>query len=435
MPQNGLLVRPTYQWNFIKWAISEHMHIRLKTLESLGTKIVNGISNSNLSYVRVIKEDPVRKGMLYLGTENALYVSYNDGRSWQSLMTNLPPAPMYWIDIQEHFNDLVIGTYGRGIWIMDDLSSLQQMTDEITKSDAYLFQPKNMLRLRPMTGNMQFFPEPHFGKDPKEGGAIDYWLSEANDKVKLHIVNSAGDTIRTLKHKGKPGINRVMWNFKGDPSDEIELHTKPQYAKHFMLDKNRKRKSTVGKISVLHPPGSYTVRTTINGKSFERSFVLEKDPHSEGSQEDILAQVSMVKDLKQDMNQVAKMINQIEDVRRQLIDMKAMMSKDKKGALKDDFKAIGEKLITFEGKLLQLKVTEQGQDMVRWPVKLAERIFYLASTVITADFAPADPHLEVHEILKNRLSEYQTEFDQLMNEDLKGFVDKLKEHGFGPLIY
>ena len=399
------------------------------------TKIVSGISNSNLSYVRNIKEDPVREGMLYLGTENALYVSFDDGQSWQSLMTNLPPAPMYWIDIQEHFNDLVIGTYGRGIWIMDDLTSLQQLTDDIAKSDAFLFQPKDMLRLRPMTGNMQFFPEPHFGKDPKEGGAIDYWLAEANDKVKLHIVNSEGDTIRTIKHKGKPGINRVMWDFKGDPSDEIELHTKPQYAKWFKLDKNRKRKSTVGKISVLYPPGNYTVRATINGKEFERSFNLEKDPNSEGTPSDIMAQVSMVKELKQNMNDVAKMINQIEDVRRQIMDMKAMMSKDKKSTLKDDFSAISDKLIAFEGKLIQLKVTEQGQDMVRWPVKLAERIFYLASTVNTADFAPADPHVEVHEILKNRLNEYQTEFDKLMSEDLKGFIDLISEHGLGPVNY
>ena len=95
-------------------------------------KIILGISDGNLNYVRNIREDPVRPGLLYLGTENALYVSFNDGGKWQSLMTNLPHTPMYWIDVQEHFNDLVIGTYGRGIWILDDITPLQQLTGKIT---------------------------------------------------------------------------------------------------------------------------------------------------------------------------------------------------------------------------------------------------------------------------------------------------------------
>ena len=83
-------------------------------------KITVGIDEGNLSYTRCIKEDPVREGLLYLGTENKLYVSFNDGSNWQELMSNLPHTPMYWIDIQEHFNDLVIGTYGRGIWIRSE---------------------------------------------------------------------------------------------------------------------------------------------------------------------------------------------------------------------------------------------------------------------------------------------------------------------------
>ena len=76
---------------------------------------------------RCVKEDPVKEGLLYLGTENKLYVSFNDGENWQEMMSNLPHAPMYWIDIQEHFNDLVLGTYGRGIWILDDISPLRKL--------------------------------------------------------------------------------------------------------------------------------------------------------------------------------------------------------------------------------------------------------------------------------------------------------------------
>ena len=371
--------------------------------------------------------------MLYLGTEKALYVSYDDGHAWQSLMTNLPPAPMYWIDIQEHFNDLVIGTYGRGIWILDDLSSLQQMTEEIVSSSSHLFQPKDMIRFRPATGIMQFFPEPHFGKDPAEGGAIDYWLAEANDSIKLEIVNSSGEVVRILKDKGSPGINRVMWDFKSDPSDSIELHTKPLYADWYQLDKDRKRPSPVGKISVLCPPGTYAVQTTVDGLTHSKSFQLLKDPNSEGSIDDIAAQVGMLQELKSDMNAIAAVINQIEDLRRQLLDMVSMMAPGDIKLIKeglDDFQA---KLVGLEGKLIQLKRTNHGQDAVRWPVRLAERIFYLASTVATSDFAPADAHLEVHQILQDRIESYKAELSIILEQDLSLFVNLLKEHNLGPL--
>jgi hypothetical protein len=93
--------------------------------------ITQGIKEGNLSYTRCIREDPVKEGLLYLGTENTLYFSFDDGAHWQEMMSNLPHTPMYWIDIQEHFNDLVLGTYGRGIWILDDLSPFQQMNKRV----------------------------------------------------------------------------------------------------------------------------------------------------------------------------------------------------------------------------------------------------------------------------------------------------------------
>ena len=95
------------------------------------TKIVSGIPESPLSYAHCVREDPVRPGLLYVGTENALYVSFDDGASWQSLQNNLPHAPVHWIEVQEHFNDLVVSTYGRGFWILDDITPLQQLNDPV----------------------------------------------------------------------------------------------------------------------------------------------------------------------------------------------------------------------------------------------------------------------------------------------------------------
>ena len=395
------------------------------------TRITNGIDDHTLSYVRNIREDPVRPGLLYLGTENALYVSFNDGENWQSLMTNLPAAPMYWIDIQEHFNDLVIGTYGRGIWILDDISPLQQLTKDIASKEAHLFKPKSMIRLQPVTRIMQFFPEPHFGTDPQRGGAIDYWLAEANDNVKLHILNDQGDTIRTLKHKGKPGLNRVMWNFRGEPSVKIELHTKPLHADWYELDENGQRPSTVGRVSVLAPPGDYTVSAKIGDETFEESFELVKDPNSEGSEQDIQEQVDMLYDIQSDLNDVVQMINKLEDVRRQIIDLRSTLTPNQMKMVKKDFQNISGKLSGFENELMQIKQTGHGQDAVRWPVQLAERLYYLASTVASSDFAPTDSKKEVHTILKQRVQDYKMKYNELMSREMPQFIEVLKENNLG----
>jgi hypothetical protein len=89
--------------------------------------------------VHVVREDPVKRGLLYAGSENGMYVSFNDGERWQPLQNNLPHAPVYWIEVQEHFNDLVIATYGRGFWILDDITSLRTLAAEVTAKDVHLF--------------------------------------------------------------------------------------------------------------------------------------------------------------------------------------------------------------------------------------------------------------------------------------------------------
>ena len=174
------------------------------------TKITKGIKEDNLNYTRCVREDPVRKGLLYLGTESTLYVSFDDGANWQSLMTNLPSTPYYWIDIPEHFNDLVLGTYGRGIWILDDITPLQQMDAAVAAKNTHLFKPRPAYRFQPVTMSMQFFPEASSGQDPRYGASIHYWMKETSDstKVSIMITDEKGDTVRTMQQKPKPGLNR-----------------------------------------------------------------------------------------------------------------------------------------------------------------------------------------------------------------------------------
>ena len=147
------------------------------------TKIVNGVADSPLSYTRNVREDPVRPGLLYLGTENFLYVSFDDGDNWQRLTGGLPPSPMYWITVQEHFGDLVVGTYGRGFWIMDDIAPLQQWTDEVEAASVHLFQPRGAYRFHSITAPFAQFDDWSAGENPPYGAPISFWLDEAAEDV------------------------------------------------------------------------------------------------------------------------------------------------------------------------------------------------------------------------------------------------------------
>ena len=398
-------------------------------------KIVKGIGDGNLNYVRNIREDPVRPGLLYLGTENALYISFDDGENWQPFMTNLPHTPMYWIDVQKHFNDLVVGTYGRGIWILDDITPLQQLTDKITSSAASLFDPRPVYRFQPVSSTMQFFPGASAGKNPPYGGTIHYWLKNKNDSIKLIIKDQEGNTVRTLKEKGKPGINRVWWNLRGKPTQKIIFRTEPRYANWYPLSKDKTRKSGTPPLSILQPPGTYTVELHADNKTFSTKLTILKDPHSKGTLDDIARQTALLKQLYVEMNTISANINRIERIRRQLLDLKAILKplKDKKEVI-TAIDSIHNRFLTLENKMIQLEITGTGQDDVRYPAMLAERVAYLASVVAVSDFPPTDSDYAVHKILKKRVGEYTTKLNNLLNGKYASFLKLLSDHNIKPIV-
>ncbi len=398
-------------------------------------KITNGIDEGILSYTRCIREDPTRPGLLYLGTENKLYTSFNDGEQWQSFMSNLPHTPMYWLEIQEDFNDLVVGTYGRGIWILDDLSPIQQMTSEIMLSDAHLFKPKSTYRLQPTTMLMQFFPEPHWGKDPPYGTTINYWLKASNDSVKIQIANEAGEVIRTLSTKGKPGINRLWWDLRTDSTEQIVMRTPPLYADWVALDKKRTRKSLIAPFNVLVPPGTYTIHLQAGGYESSQIVKINKDPNSDGTLEDIRLQTDFLMNLHTDLDSLVSMINEIESIRRQLYDLEETLSGlDVKQNVTKALRNLDTILIQVEGKMIQLKVTGTGQDQIRFPAMLASRMNYLATNVAGSDFRPPDAYIEVYEILKGQLDQYSRDYSSVIHNELKAFRQLLVDEGVTGIV-
>ncbi len=394
-------------------------------------KITTGIEDSPLSYCRMVKEDPVSANLLYLGTENALYFSLNQGSTWQSLMTNLPSSPMYWMDIPEHFNDLVVGTYGRGIWILDDLTPLQQYTTAVAQSSVHLFNPKDAYRLQPVSMVMQFFKEASFGDDPPTGTSLHYWQSaEMEDSVSLEIADEAGEIVRTIKHKGKPGINRVWWDFKEDPTSAVVLRTKPLYAPWYPLDAKRTRKSLVPPMSLMASPGTYTVTMKVGEVAQSQRFELKKDPNSEGSLADISAQKELLDKVRTDFEEISLAVNEAERLRRQLRDMMPMVS----GDILMDIKALDSVATTVENQMIQLKHTGKGQDAIRLPGMIMEKLGYLAMTIAVADFKPADQYVEVYEKLHAEWLRVQETWTQVKKEKVATLQNKMKENEVGPLI-
>ena len=400
------------------------------------TKITSGITDSPLSFARSIQEDPVRPGLLYLGTENAVYVSFDDGDQWQPIQLNMPAAPVYGLVIQTHFNDLVVGTYGRGFWILDDLSPLQQLTSAVTGSAVHLFQPRAAYRFHNITSPQAMPNDPSDGENPPYRAGINYWLgSKADGDVTIRIENAQGETVRTLKGSTREGINRVLWNLRGEPSVQVKLRTKPLYAEWVDLGQERWRPGA-GQISILEPPGTYTVVLNVDGQEYRQTLQVVKDPHSEGNEADIAAQLAIVRELRDDHDRVAHAINQIEWIRRQLYDLQTVLADtgDDKAPLIKASDVVDGTLIAVEEKLIQMKLTGNGQDGPRWPTMLSGRLRYLASTVAIYDFPPTDQQREVQAVLEEQLQAVIAELNQVLQSDVTLLNQTLESQGVPPVL-
>jgi photosystem II stability/assembly factor-like uncharacterized protein len=389
-------------------------------------QITSGIPKSMLSYTKVICEDPVRRGLLYAGTENAIYVSFDDGESWQPLQTNLPAAPVSWITVQEHFNDLVISTYGRGFWIMDDIGPLQQVTPQVLASDVHLFAVRPAYRFRFITAPSTPYDDPTVGENPEYGASITYYLkAAASAPVTATILDAKGGVVRTLAGTGRAGFNRVHWDLRGEPSNEIRMRTSPTLpAPHVRLGPEGWRPPAGGgaSITILQPPGTYTVKLSAGGRELTQPVVVRKDPNSAGTEADIQAQTSAMAELRRDLNAAVDLLNRIELVRSQLESLgRAVKDADVKKA----GASLNQKLVDLEMQLIDLRITG-AQDGIRFAAKLISRFGYLAGGMSNADFRPTDQHLAVQRLLAERLRARVADFDAITVGELAAFNQLLR---------
>ena len=386
--------------------------------------ITNGIPHTALSYAHCVREDPVRRGLLYLGTENALYASFDDGDNWQPLQTNLPHAPVYWLTVQEHFNDLVVATYGRGFWILDDITALQQLTPQIMNGDAHLFAPRPAYRFRAITSEAGSPEDPTVGRNPAYGASINYFLkSVPSGNVTITIADSKGQVVRTLNGSRAAGLNRVNWDLRSTPSKAVVYRTSPLYAPDVRVGPDGTRPGSGGQMRILEPPGTYTVKLSVGGRDYTQPLTVRKDPHSAGTEVDIEAQHRMLLDLRRDLDTAADVVNSIEQVRSQIYGITRLVEE---ANIKKAGDELDKKLIDVEGKLVELRSTGRGQDGVRWEAKLVGKLSYLANGLAGADFKPTSQQGDVQKVLEDLLKRYQAETDALLNRDLGGLNELLR---------
>jgi photosystem II stability/assembly factor-like uncharacterized protein len=391
------------------------------------TSISADIPKSVFSYVHWVHEDPVRPGLLFAGTENAIYVSFNDGEEWLPLQNNLPHAPVHHMVVQEHFNDLVVATYGRGFWIMDDITPLQQLTDEVLASDAHLFVPRPTYRMHPVTG----------GARMNVAANINYYLRNgASGPVQIEILDEQGNTVNTLRGTGRPGINRVPWNLRYVGGEGAKLRTKPPGNPRVVEEKRfRTTWEREGWYPVLSwgtgggfqgfmvAPGTYTVKVTVGGDELTEELVVLKDPRSDGTQADIEALVELQLEIREDLNTTSRMLSGIELMKKQLNDLTELLGDDRGAAsFIAEAEALYANLQTVEDKIFQPTVADGDSKSFRDPNRLYSKISVLAGDVNSSvDFAPNRQQQEVHDHLHSQMVAYHAELLELIDGGVAAF--------------
>ncbi len=409
--------------------------------------ISSDVPKTMLSSPECVIEDPDRQGMLYLGTDNALYVSWNDGGSWTQLRNNLPPTAIKWLTIQKHYSDLAIATYGRGFWILDDISPLREW-DKAQSSDSYLFKPREAYRYRRL-GSTELTVSGDTGKvgdNPPEGADIDFYLKEPARNVQVTIRGTNGDIVRTLTVNGRAGLNRLWWNLEFEPAHVIKLRTPPPDAPWVKLPAQGWRPV----VNLMQfqgaprvAPGTYTVQLGVNGKQLSAPLNVVRDPATEATDASITQEVAFSRQLLNELNQVVDMVNDLEWQRKQLGDLESMLTdRGNQTAALAAAKDLDGKVTGLEDKVFQIHGTSVSiEESITTPMRLYERLAGLIGNVVNGrgsgsggGLAPTDAEIQVNNLYKQELAGYENALNELKRSQIAAFNAKLKGEGVGAAI-
>lgn len=296
------------------------------------TKITDGLPKHALGYVRTVADDPNQKGLLFAGTGNGLFYSLDDGGHWTALTAGLPHAPVTWAVVQKQFHDLIVSTYGRGIYILDDITPLEQIAQKAADVPVRLFQPRETFRLF-----------------PNGGATITYSLkTAAKAPPKIEILDSNGAVIRKLDGPGRAGMNRAEWNFLYDPPKLVELRTTPAENPHIWEERRFRGNDSRGvlhwgikeaEVGPMALPGKYSIRLSVDDQTLTQPLTILKNPNVHATDEDLAAAFKLQLRIRDDITKTSEAVNKTEWMRKQLEVIAHMLG----GGRKNEPQAAGEK--------------------------------------------------------------------------------------------
>ncbi len=385
------------------------------------------------AFVRVVREDPKRQGLLYAGTETGVFVSFNDGARWQSLRLNLPIVPVHDMVVKEE--DLVAATHGRSFWILDDLTPLHQITDEIAKADVFLFKPRDAFRMR--GGG---FARSGLGQNPPSGSVIySYFKEKPKEEVILEFSDTEGNLIKKYSSKGKAKPEPTgMSRFRGDGFQRLNVKKGMNRFIWNMRypDAERVPRAILwgGMLSgPLAVPGTYQVRLTVGDESWTQTWEWKKDPRLSTTQEDYQEQFDLLIKIRDKVTEVNQNINRLRSVKSQLDELAKKVKDHEKGAeIITEAKVLKEKLKAVEDVLIQSK-SESRQDPLNYPILLDNKIAALAGIVSQADTKPTDQAYEVFKELSAQADTQLIKLKDIFDTDVAAF-NRLVEQANVPAI-
>ena len=414
-------------------------------------QITGGISE--VDFTRVLREDPARKGLLYAGTEGGVYVSVDDGESWQPLQLNLPYVPIH--DMVVKADDLIVGTHGRAFWVLDDLTPLHELGD-VRGSGAYLFKPRDAYRFliepnpyaTPEPGPDKFYwlslgmPATFYtdatpegapvrryldaGPNPPDGVVVTYYLGEqAEGEVRLVFLDNEGNEIAAassapedadeVRLSTRQGANRYVWDMR--------------YPGGLRLPDDRIEKRPFQ--GPLAPPGEYQVRIEVGGEAQTQRFRILRDPRITATDADLHEQFEMLIELRDKLTESQRDVLRSRAVREQ-VDQWVRRAEGHSGyeRLSEAAADLKEKLLAVEGKLVDRPDrtwAEQRNRSSLFVKKLNGRLADLIDTVAISHSAPPKQCYDVYALLSGGIDAQLTQLNEIMETDLEGFRSVLDE--------
>ena len=415
------------------------------------TRIDGGITPSE--FTRVVREDPAKRGLLVAGTERGVWYSSDDGAHWKSLRLNLPIVPVHDLVFKE--GDIVLATHGRSFYIMDDITTLEQMTSAIEAGSAHLFKPRDQYRLATGGGfgggggrgggaPAQLTPENApihpTGQNPPTGVIVQYWLGTANDTVALDFLDATGKLIRGYSSKAdsaaqpaggqqpedgffappaaprvanKKGVNTFAWNMRYPDASSFP---------GMIL-------WAAGVTGPLVPPGSYKVRLAVNGRQVAtETFRVLPDPRIKATLADWQEQSRLALAVRDRFSEANDAVKEIRRLKTELADREKKMPSAQLSQFTSLSVPFATSLSEVEDSLYQTK-NRSGQDPLNYPIRLNNRIGALLGVVQSADGRPTQQSYDVDKVLTVELNKDLTKLRATINASLPRINTVLKAAG------